>query len=106
MGITGCKSQQKEKSDLKTQIENGAFLVDVRAVEEFKRGSAEGAINIPMDEVSNRLSEFEGKENIIVFCRSGARSGRIKNFLTEQGFTNVTNAGGLEDVLKIMKKKE
>ena len=50
------------------------FLVDVRTPEEFNSGSVDGAINIPLSVLEQELSQFKNKENIIVFCRSGARS--------------------------------
>ncbi len=53
---------------------NGTFLVDVRTPGEFEGGSAKGAVNIPLDSIMNELDQFEGKENIDVFCRSGNRS--------------------------------
>jgi phage shock protein E len=39
------------------------------------------------------------ESEIILYCRSGGRSARAKNLLLEQGYSNVENAGGLDDVL-------
>ena len=58
-------------------IRGGAFLVDVRTAGEFASGSASGAVNIPLDEIVSRIHEFKNKETIIVFCRSGNRSGQV-----------------------------
>jgi rhodanese-related sulfurtransferase len=74
------------------------FLVDVRTPEEFAAGSVKGAVNIPLDEVESRITEFQGKEEIVVFCRSGNRSAQAISILAANGITNVTNGGSWEDV--------
>lgn len=74
------------------------FLVDVRTPEEFAAGSVKGAVNIPLDQVQTRIAEFQGKEQIVVFCRSGNRSGQAIEILNENGITNVVNGGSWEDV--------
>ncbi len=78
---------------------NGTFLVDVRTPGEFEGGSAKGAVNIPLDSIMNELDQFEGKENIVVFCRSGNRSGQAKYILEQNGFKNVINGGTWQDVI-------
>ena len=83
-------------------ISAGAFLVDVRTPEEFESGHVHASVNIPLDEVTDRLDEFSGKDHIIVFCRSGSRSGMAKAILAQAGLTNVTNGGTWEDVKQII----
>lgn len=77
---------------------NGTILVDVRTPGEFEDGSAKGAVNIPLDRVMSELEKFKGKENIVVFCRSGNRSGQAKYILEQNGFKNVFNGGTWQDV--------
>ncbi|MBL7778528.1 MAG: rhodanese-like domain-containing protein [Chitinophagales bacterium] len=79
----------------------GTFLVDVRTPGEFEEGSAKDAVNIPLDQVMNELKQFNGKENIVVFCRSGNRSGQAKYILEQHGFKNVYNGGTWQDVAKL-----
>jgi rhodanese-related sulfurtransferase len=79
-------------------IQAGAFLVDVRTPEEFESGHVTASVNIPLDQVAERLDEFEGKDHIVVFCRSGNRSAMAKALLAQNGFANVTNGGTWEDV--------
>jgi rhodanese-related sulfurtransferase len=50
--------------------------------------------------VADRLEEFEGKTAIVVFCRSGSRSGMAKAILAQAGISNVTNGGTWQDVKK------
>jgi phage shock protein E len=81
------------KTDLKTTINEGAFLVDVRTAGEFAEGHVKGSVNIPLDSVPTQLAKFKNKKNIIVFCRSGGRSSQAKSILEQNGFTNVVNGG-------------
>lgn len=79
-------------------IVNNAFLVDVRTPTEFAEGNVPGSVNIPLDQVQNQLSKFKNHENIVVFCRSGNRSGQAKAILEQNGFTNVVNGGTWQQV--------
>jgi phage shock protein E len=79
-------------------LKEGAFLVDVRSPGEFAGGSAKGAVNIPLDNITQQIKKFEGKKNIVVFCRSGNRSSQAKAILERNGFKNVTNGGTWEQV--------
>jgi phage shock protein E len=89
--------------ELAKRIEEGAFLVDVRGPGEFAEGSAKGAVNIPLDTLAQNLNSFKGKENIVVFCRSGNRSGQAKSILEQSGFKNVLNGGTWQDVAALQK---
>jgi len=84
--------------NLKSVIEAGAFLVDVRTPSEFADGHVKGSVNIPLDNLTNEIVKFRDKKNIIVFCRSGNRSGMAKTVLEQQGFTNVINGGTWQNV--------
>lgn len=86
------------KADLKALITEGAFLVDVRTPVEFAEGHVKGSVNIPLDRVTAEIAKFKNKKNIIVFCRSGNRSGQAKSILEQNGFKNVTNAGTWDHV--------
>jgi rhodanese-related sulfurtransferase len=81
-----------------------SFLVDVRSPEEFASGTAQGAINIPFDQVANHLDTFKNKKQIVVFCKSGGRSSQAKATLEQKGFKNVTNGINLENVNRFLKE--
>jgi rhodanese-related sulfurtransferase len=89
--------------DLKSIIDEGAFLVDVRTPGEFAGGHVKGSVNIPLDKVQTQLTKFKNKKNIIVFCRSGGRSSQAKNMLQQNGFTNVINGGTWNNVSQFVK---
>jgi phage shock protein E len=92
------------KTQMEKLIKEGAFLVDVRTPGEFAEGHVNGSVNIPLDQIDSQLEKFKEKEQIIVFCRSGARSGQAKLILEQNGFTNVTNGGTWQDVNEAINK--
>lgn len=75
-------------------------IVDVRSTEEFAEQHYPGAINIPLDQVPQRINEFKDfKMPIVVYCRSSIRSGMAVGSLKQNGITDVINGGGLDDML-------
>lgn len=88
--------------DLKSVIGEGAFLVDVRTPGEFADGHVKGSVNIPLDNLTKDIAKFRDKKNIIVFCRSGNRSGMAKSLLEQQGFKNVINGGTWQNVAQFV----
>jgi adenylyltransferase/sulfurtransferase len=83
--------------ELKRRIDAGedVFILDVREPYEYKIAQIGGTL-IPQNEVPNRLSEIDRDREIIVHCRSGARSQRIAEFLRQAGYPRVVNlAGGI-----------
>ena len=82
-------------------IESQALIVDVRTPEEFADGHYPGAINIPHDTILEGLEQLGVREEtpVILYCRSGNRSGQAEQALQNKGFTEARNAGGLEALL-------
>ncbi len=84
---------------VKEKIAAGARLIDVRTPAEFRDGSYPGAVNIPLALLPLRMRELEPRTApIVLFCASGARSGQGARLLRQAGFTDVINAGGLDDM--------
>ncbi|GMV53237.1 MAG: rhodanese-like domain-containing protein [Chlorobi bacterium] len=83
---------------LKRRIENSEELIilDVRTNEEWDEFHLPGAIHIPLHELESRLSEIECHKDceIIVYCRSGGRSGQACMFLELSGFCKPVNLKG------------
>ena len=71
------------------------YLVDVRTEAEYQAGAIPTAINIPFDVIADNLPTEDRSARIIVYCRSGNRSGIAQDTLEGLGFTNVTNFGGV-----------
>ncbi|MBW2526720.1 MAG: rhodanese-like domain-containing protein [Deltaproteobacteria bacterium] len=75
-------------------VADGATLVDVRTPGEFASGHVEGARNIPLQELPSRLHALGSKQRpVLVYCRSGNRSGSAKRQLERAGFQRVINLG-------------
>jgi len=88
-------------ADAKARIDSGDELIilDVRTQEEFDAGHIEGAILVPnetiIDEQPELLPDLDAE--ILVYCRSGNRSGQAANKLIAMGYTNVVDFGGIID---------
>lgn len=84
-------------SELKNRLDQGEKFqfLDVREEWEYEEDNL-GAENIPLGELPHRLVELEDFKDteIIVHCRSGARSGNAKKFLESKGFSQVRNVLG------------
>lgn len=74
-----------------------ATIVDVRSHAEFMGGHVKGSINIPLQEIPTRLTEFKKMENIVLCCASGNRSGQATAYLKQNGI-ECENAGSWLDV--------
>lgn len=83
--------------ELKELIDSKADInfIDVRNQDEFEEDNL-GANLIPLGELPSRVDELEAMkgQDIYIHCRSGARSGNAKNYLTQLGFTKVHNVLG------------
>ena len=71
----------EEKPDL--------VIIDVRTVAEFEDGHIEGAINIPVDKLPDRLAELSKDDELLVYCRTGNRSGAAVNILSDAGYMRI-----------------
>lgn len=70
------------------------IIIDVREPEEFMQSHVDGALNIPLSQISANnatIMTLDHREAITVYCRSGGRAGRAKNMLYALGFSDVTN---------------
>lgn len=89
---------------MNTKSTEAKTIVDVRTPEEYSQGHVAGAINIPLDQVTQRIQEFkEMPTPIVAYCRSGNRSGVAVSLLKQSGINEVTNGGGLDEMLKGLK---
>lgn len=87
-------------------IEQGALIVDVRTPAEFSDGHLNGALNYPLNDIDTHFTHIDKNQPVVLYCRSGNRSGQAYRFLTAQGFTNLHNAGGLNELLSTQPKQD
>ena len=77
-----------------SQVEPGAYLLDVREDDEWEAGHAPGAHHLPMMEIPARMAEIPEDSDVVVVCRSGGRSGQVVAYLAQNGWDNVRNLDG------------
>ena len=82
-------------------VDEPTLIIDVRTAEEFAAGHFPGAINIPHEEIVQEIEEYNvGKDQtVLLYCRSGNRSGQAEARLQSAGFSGAKNVGGLNALL-------
>jgi rhodanese-related sulfurtransferase len=68
---------------------NKLVLLDVRTIPEYNEGHLENAINIPVQELADRLDELNKNDEILVYCRTGNRSSTAVDILNNAGLTKI-----------------
>ena len=82
-------------------------LIDVRTPKEYSLGTIEGAKNIPVDELRNRLSEIPKDREIIIFCQIGLRGYIACRILRQKGYKKVKNlSGGYKTYFPAVQKQD
>lgn len=91
MPIKGLRnlSAQQFKSEYK-----GNMLVDVREAHEYRRGYITGAVNIPLSQLRQRMSEIPRERKIYLYCQSGMRSRQAAKLLSRNGYTELAHLKG------------
>ena len=98
LGTTACASPGEP-----IVLDESTVIIDVRTADEFASGHLDGAINIDVQEATfdTLVSELDPDASYIVYCRSGNRSGAAIDRMTELGFTDLTNGGGVENASQL-----
>ena len=74
--------------------QDAPFILDVREPQEYQICNIPGSTLIPLGELPSRLHELEGRGEMIVHCKSGARSAKAVKLLREAGFAQAKNLRG------------
>lgn len=86
--------RRSSTTDVHALVERGALLLDVRTPDEFQQGHLPAAVNVPVQELETRLAELGPRtRDVVVYCRSGRRSGQAAELLKANGFTSVHDLG-------------
>ena len=118
IGAVGCSKQEEApkeeakqeqaKAEVKTMKGDevveamkdtaNTVVIDARDAKDFAKGHIDGAINVFVDEAKDKLGELEQYKDkkVIVYCNSGKKSGKLAQFLVDNGFTDVYNADGVK----------
>ena len=89
--------KEVQVAELDAAMQGGARVIDVRETNEYLEGHVPGAIHIALSTVPEHTDAFRGDTPTYVVCRSGARSMRACEFLTQQGIDVINVAGGTLD---------
>lgn len=92
---SGSSIQNINAQGLKDLLEQSKpQLVDVRTPQEYKGHHAKGFVNVPLQNLAQKLDDFDKSRPIVVICASGARSAQAAKILTSAGFEQVYNFSG------------
>ncbi len=80
--------------DVPALVSGGAFLLDVRMPSEVEAGAVNGSVNIPVDDLRNRIEEIPKDKVILVYCQVGLRSYISNRILKQKGFIVKNISGG------------
>ena len=102
LGLLFCGCNSKENISLPTD----AILIDVRTQAEYQSGFIAGAINIPHDQIADKIAEVAPDKTtpIYLYCRSGRRVEIAISTLKKLGYTNLVNLGGYADAKRKLDK--
>jgi hydroxyacylglutathione hydrolase len=69
-------------------------VIAVRSATEWNEGHVPGAVHVPLAHLTSQLSELRGRQPIVTYCQSGARSVTAASVLRAAGIADVSNADG------------
>lgn len=80
-------------------VDSNTIVIDVRTPSEYSEGHLDGAVNIDVQDANfgTILSQLPTDGEYVVYCRSGNRSAQAVEIMKAAGFTNVVDAGGVND---------
>ncbi|MCJ8014784.1 CoA-disulfide reductase [Paenibacillus sp. KQZ6P-2] len=80
--------------DIKQRNPEKSILLDVRSVQEYESGHIPNSVNIPLDELRDRLDELDSSKKLLVYCQVGFRGYTAVRILHQNGFNAVNLTGG------------
>ncbi len=85
-----------ESIELQQRLESGdePILLDIRSANELMQGMIPDSEHLPMHLLPLKIAELPKDRDIVLYCRSGARTYTACNFLMQQGYTNVMHLRG------------
>ena len=86
-----------EVAQVPDPLPEGVTVLDVREQVEWQHGRIDGALHIPLTELTDRSGELPSDRQLIVVCKVGGRSSQATAFLREKGFEAINLAGGMID---------
>ncbi|MCG6870546.1 MAG: rhodanese-like domain-containing protein [Gammaproteobacteria bacterium] len=79
-------------------LAEGARLVDVRTPEEYYSGALDGALNLPLENLTGAHGLLDKASPIVLYCGTGQRSDAARRLLQEAGFARVHDLGSMHNL--------
>ncbi|MFI8481050.1 rhodanese-like domain-containing protein [Pseudomonas sp. NPDC078700] len=85
-----------------------ALLIDVRTDQEVASGMLQGAEHVEYQDIAAKISQLQPDKDapIVLYCKSGRRSGIAQDELTKLGYSNVINAGGYDELKSVLEASD
>lgn len=102
LSVNSASAEQASREKVAWQeINNGVLVIDVRSATEFATGHIENALNIPHDIAVKQFTALgiNKDRRVVLYCRSGNRSGKAIAALIKAGYTNLHNGGGYKGLM-------
>ena len=102
MGVSAPSyGEEKNPKVAWEHIQHGALIVDVRTPQEFAEGHLPNAINIPFENIGEAFTKrnIDKSQSVVLYCRSGRRSGIAQENLIKLGYSNTYNGGGYQSLI-------
>jgi len=88
-----------DNTKLVDKMKSGAVVIDVRSPNEYAAGHLNNSLNIPLNEIPNKIAKLKSLQKpLVLCCASGARSGQAKRFLEGKGVKDIYNGGSWRSV--------
>ena len=109
LALAACSGDSSGSTDTvvipaPTTVQKGMLvLLDVRTPDEFAAGHLQGATNIDVEDPSftDQIAELDKSGHYVVYCHSGRRSAIAAQAMKDAGFTDVSDAGGMQEAASL-----
>jgi len=100
----GCVASDSTNDKTQIPIGGEVLVIDVRTTEEYRSGHIGGAVHVPYEIIGDKIAALSAdkERDIVLYCRSGRRSGIAQKALQGMGYTRVVNAGGIDEYRKVL----
>lgn len=92
--VAGVKNLNSHEFRDEIKRSTKKVVIDVREVDEYKRGYIQGAVNLPLSQLGQRLNEVPKDNTIFLYCQSGMRSKSAAKMLSKKGYLQINQLQG------------
>lgn len=92
--VVAAPMRQETLLERQSRHPENLFVLDVRTPQEYAQGHVPGAVNVPYDQLASRLAEVPKDKDIVLYCRSGRRTGLAADVLASNGYSRLSHLEG------------